>query len=115
MQEEDKPSRKKPFFPIKPALRQYLKTHGRETALPVSYTDLLNITYSVPIKDKTGKDTLWEKAIYDMRDWQYIKEGLIKLYAIIKTEGDFTFTKHLDVARIKAYDVFHQVFKHPFL
>jgi hypothetical protein len=35
-----------------------------------------------------------------MRDWEYIKEGLIKLYAIIKTEGDLTFTKHLDVARI---------------
>lgn len=100
MQEEDKPSRKKPFFPINSTLRQYLKTHGRETALPVSYTDLLNITYSVPIKDKTGKDTLWEKALYDMRDWEYIKEGLINLYAILKTEGDYTFTKHLDVARI---------------
>lgn len=100
MQEEAKPSRKKPFFPINTALRQYLKIHGREAALPVSYSDLLNITYSVPIQDKTGKDTLWEKALYDMRDWQYIKEGLIKLYAIIKTEGDYTFTKHLDVARI---------------
>ena len=100
MQEDDRPSRKKPFFPINANLRQYLKTHGRETALPVSYSDLLNITYSVPLKDKAGKDTLWEKALYDMRDWQYIKEGLINLYAILKTEGDYTFTKHLDVARI---------------
>jgi hypothetical protein len=100
MQEEDKPSRKKPFFPINTSLRQYLKTHGRETTLPVSYSDLLNITYSVPLKDKSGKDTLWEKALYDMRDWEYIKEGLINLYATLKTEGDYTFTKHLDVARI---------------
>jgi hypothetical protein len=100
MQEEEKPSRKKPFFPINPTLRQYLKIHGREAALPVSYNDLLNITYSVPLKDKTGKDTLWEKALYDMRDWQFIKEGLINLYAILKTEGDYTYTKHLDVARI---------------
>lgn len=100
MQQADKPSRKKPFFPINSSLRQYLKTHGRETALPVSYNDLLNITYSVPITDKAGKDTLWEKALYDMKDWQYIKEGLINLYAIIKTEGDYTFTKHLDVSRI---------------
>jgi hypothetical protein len=100
MQQEDKPSRKKPFFPINNQLRQYLKTHGRETVLPVSYNDLLNITYSVPLKDKAGNDTLWEKALYDMRDWKYIKEGLINLYAIIKTEGDYTFTKHLDVARI---------------
>lgn len=100
MQSSDKPSRKKAFFPINARLRQYLKTHGRETALPVSYTDLLNITYSVPLTDKEGKDTLWEKALYDMRDWEFIKEGLINLYAILKTEGDYTFTKHLDVARI---------------
>jgi hypothetical protein len=100
MQAEDRPSRKKTFFPINGTLRQYLKTHGRETALPLSYNDLLNITYSVPLKDKAGKDTLWEKALYDMRDWEYIKEGLINLYAILKTEGDYTFTKHLDVARI---------------
>ena len=100
MQDDDKPSRKKPFFPVNASLRQYLKTHGRETALPVSYTDLLNITYSVSLKDKYGNDTLWEKALYDMRDWDYIKEGLINLYAILKTEGDYTFTKHLDVARI---------------
>ncbi|MGZ3908844.1 MAG: hypothetical protein ACXVBR_02115 [Flavisolibacter sp.] len=100
MQEPDQPSRKKPFFPINRALRSYLKTHGRETTLPVSYHDLLKITYSVPLRDKEGKDTLWEKALYDMKDWNYIKEGLINLYALLKTEGDYSFTKHLDVARI---------------
>jgi hypothetical protein len=99
-QELDQPSRKKPFFGINKNLRAYLKTHGREVAMPLSYNDLLNITYSVPLKDKSGRDTLWEKALYDMHDWQYLKEGLINLYAIIKTEGDYSFTKHLDVARI---------------
>src|SRR4051812_30066961 len=100
MQEPDKPSKKKIFFPVNKELRAYLRTHGREISLPVSYNDLLNITYSVPLKDKQGKYTLWEKALYDMRDWSHIKEGLIKVYAILKTEGDYTFTKHLDVARI---------------
>lgn len=100
MQEAATPSKKKPFFPINHTLRQYLKTHGRETALPLSYNDLVNITYSIPLKDKAGNDTLWEKALYDMRDWEHLKEGLINLYAILKTEGDYTFTKHLDVARI---------------
>ena len=100
MQQQAKPSRKKPFFPVNKGLRNYLKIHGREISLPVSYNDLLNITYSVPLLDKEGKDTLWEKALYDMKDWEYLKEGLINLYAIIKTEGDYSFTKHLDVARI---------------
>jgi len=100
MQETDQPSRKKPFFPINKQLRTYLKTHGRELTLPVTYNDLMNITYSLPLKDSKGKDTLWEKALYDMRDWEFIKEGLINLYALLKTEGDYSFTKHLDVARI---------------
>jgi len=99
-QETDKPSRKKPFFPINKQLRTYLKVHGRDINLPVSYNDLLKITYSVPLRDKAGKDTLWEKALYDMKEWEYLKQGLINLYAILKTEGDYTFTKHLDVARI---------------
>ena len=96
----DRPSKKKPFFPVKKELRNYLKIHGREVALPVSYNDLLHISYSVPLKDKTGKDTLWEKASYDMKDWNFLRENLITLYAIIKTEGDISFAKHLDVARI---------------
>ncbi len=100
MTEADQPSRKKPFFPVNETLRAYLKTHGREAVLPLSYNDLLNITFSVPLKDKLGKDTLWEKALYDMHDWQFIKDGLINLYALIKTEGDYSFTKHLDVARV---------------
>ncbi len=98
--ETDKPSRKKPFFPVNRELRNYLKTHGREVALPISYNDLLRISYSVPLRDKQGRDTLWEKALYDMKEWEYLRESLINLYAILKTEGDYTYTKHLDVARI---------------
>src|SRR2546423_1898830 len=95
----DKPSRKKPMFAVNDILRQYLKYHGREVKLPVSYRDLLQFTYSVSLKDKKGKDTFWETVVYDMREWDFIRDGLVKIYAILKTEGDFTFTKHLDVAR----------------
>jgi hypothetical protein len=99
--DNNKPSRKKPIFPVIDPLRGYLKLHGREVRLPVSYHDLLlHITYSVPLKDKNHQDTLWETALYDMRHWDFIREGLVRMYAILKTEGDLTFTKHLDVARI---------------
>jgi len=99
--EPNKPSRKKPIFPVTPPLRNYLKHHGREVRQPVSYKDLLShITYSVPLKDKHGQDTLWETALYDMRHWDFIREGLVKMYAILKTEGDLSYSKHLDVARI---------------
>jgi len=97
----NKPSRKKPIFPVLEPLRNYLKTHGREVRLPVSYRDLIqHITYSVPLRDKHNQETLWETALYDMRHWDFIREGLVQMYAILKTEGDFSYTKHLDVARI---------------
>lgn len=98
--EPDKPSRKKPIFPVNESLRAYLKLHGREVKQPVTYNDLLHFRYAVPLKDKFGKDTLWEMVSYDMKHWDFIREGLVKMYAILKTEGDLTFTKHLDVARI---------------
>ena len=88
------------MYPVNDRLRPYLKLHGREVKLPVSYNNLLNYTWSVPILDKNGKDTLWEKTSYDSREWDFIRDGLVKIYAILKTEGDFSFTNHLDVARI---------------
>jgi hypothetical protein len=98
--DNNKPSRKKPIFPINDLLRNYLQQHGREVKLPVSYADLLHIAYSIPLKDKNGKDSLWETVSYDMQHWQFIRVGLVKMYAILKTEGDLTFSKHLDVARV---------------
>jgi hypothetical protein len=95
-----KPSRRKPMFPVTENLRQFLKHHGREVNLPVSYKDLLHFTYSIALKDKKGMDTFWETVVYDMREWDYIRDGLVKIYAILKTEGDLSYSKHLDVARI---------------
>jgi hypothetical protein len=96
----NKPSRKKPIFPVNDLLRNYLQLHGREVKLPVTYADLLHVAYAVPLKDKNGKDSLWETVSYDMQHWQFIRTGLVKMYAILKTEGDLTFSKHLDVARV---------------
>lgn len=96
----DKPSRKKPIFPVKESLRQYLLKYGREVKLPVSYSDLQRYTYTTPLKDKHGNDTDWEKASYDMKEWEFLRENLVRIYAILKTEGDMSFINHLDVARI---------------
>ena len=100
LKEGDKPSRKKQLYPVIPQLHSYLKHHGREVILPIAHKDLLNFTWSVPIKDKNDIHTHWEKAIYEKRDWDYLREGLVKIYAVLKTEGDLSFINHLDVARI---------------
>lgn len=98
--EAEKPSKKKPIFPVHDQLRNYLLHYSREVKLPVSYRDLQRYTYSVPLKDRQGKETSWEKVSYDMREWEYLRENLVRIYAILKTEGDMSFIKHLDVARI---------------
>ncbi len=98
--ESDKPSRKKKLYPVGKKLQAYLKNTGREVTLPIAHKELLNFTWSIPIKDKDGNPTHWEKAIYDTREWDYLREGLVHIYAVLKTEGDLTFIDQLDVARI---------------
>ena len=96
----DKPSRKKPIFPVNDKLRQYLIRYGREVSLPASYQDLQRFTYTVPIKDKDGNETAWEKVSYDLKEWEFLRENLVRNYAILKTKGDMSFVDHLDVASI---------------
>ncbi|MBS1640403.1 MAG: hypothetical protein JST94_01445 [Bacteroidetes bacterium] len=96
----DKPSKKKPIFPVNEKLRKYLKQYGREVALPVEYKDLQRFIYTVPLKDKANNNTFWETVSYDMNEWKWLRENLVKIYAILKTEGDMSFINHLDVARI---------------
>ena len=98
--EPEKPSRKKPIFPINAHLRSYLVRYGREVKLPVSYKDLQRYTYSVPLKNKQGKDTSWEKLSFDMKEWEHLRVSLVRIYAILKTEGDVSYLDHLDVSRI---------------
>jgi len=96
----DRPSKKKPIFPVSKELRSYLTRYGREVKLPALYKDLTRFTYTVPIKDKTGNDPYWERALYEMRDLEFLRETLVKNYAILKTKGDLSFINHLDVSGI---------------
>lgn len=91
---------KKEIFPVSEGLQRYLRNNGRDLKLPVVYKDLLNYRYSTALKDKKGKLTHWETAIYDLKEMEFLKEALIKTYATLKTEGDLSYTKHLDVERI---------------
>jgi len=96
----DRPSRKKPIFPVTPTLRKYLTRYGREIPLPASYEDLQRFIFTTPIAGKNGKDSSWERVSYDMREWDFLRENLVKNYAILKTKGDLQYINHLDVAAI---------------
>lgn len=98
--ESDRPMMKKELFPVSTRLQNYLHKYGRDINLSVSYRDLLNYRHTVSLRNKKGKLTHWETAIYDLKEMEFLKEGLIKTYAALKTEGNLSFMKHLDVERI---------------
>lgn len=97
----NRPSKKKIPYPISAQLQKYLERFGREVPMDLQYEDLLHFTFAIPILDSNGKETNWEKVSYDLREWEYISDGLVKMYAILKTEGDLSFANHLEVAQIE--------------
>lgn len=93
-------SKKKKMFPISAELRKYLSEHGRDVAIPVSYQDLRHFAGSIVVRDKKGKDTLWESALYADSEVQHLHQGLKRIYSILKTGGDVSVHTHLHVERI---------------
>ncbi|MBH8567686.1 hypothetical protein KB206_02245 [Microvirga sp. STS02] len=91
---------KKSPYPITPALRQYLRAYDRETPLPVAYADLRQFTGSFPLLDRTGKDTLWQTVHFEPQTLRELSQGLTEVYALLKTAGDLSFSKHLVADRI---------------
>ncbi len=98
--DSDQPLMKKNLFSVSDRLQKYLKQYGRDIVLPITYKDLLNYRNTTALRNKKGKLTHWETAVYDLKEMEFLKEGLIKIYANLKTEGNLSFIKHLDVERI---------------
>ena len=96
----DVPSKKKVPFDISPDFFSYLKNYGRQHPLPLQYEDLLRFISSVPLIDLRGDDTLWETVYYSELDSIEINEALTHIYALLKTEGDYSVMEHLTIARI---------------
>jgi hypothetical protein len=93
-------SKKKIPFKISERLRTYLVTYGRERELPLKYADLLRFDNQITLRDKKGKDTLWETVFYPQSDLKEIYENLKIIYADLKTDGDMSVLKHLVVDRV---------------
>jgi len=93
-------SRKKPSYPLTPELRQYLRDYDREVPLPVRYADLRSFTGSFALLDRAGKDTLWQTVYYEPHQLRELSEGLVQVYAQLKTAGDLSFAHDLLADRI---------------
>ena len=93
-------TKKKPIFKVGESLRKYLHRYGRSVHFHVQYDDLLHFRSSFPLRDKKGKDTLWESVFYNPTEMIQINKSLTEIYALLKTGGDITVMEHLYVERV---------------
>jgi hypothetical protein len=91
---------KKPSFPISGGLRRYLRRFRRERELPVTYERLRHFAESAPLNDPEGRPTLWETVVYNHIEMTEIHEGLKRMYALLRVDGDLSVMRHLYVDRI---------------
>ena len=97
----NKPSKKKVAFPVSNTLNKYLTKYNRSTKLPIHYEDLnARQIAAVPLLDFNGNDTFWETVYFSELETKEIHIALEKIYALLKTDGDFSVLDHLQVARI---------------
>src|ERR1700712_4190213 len=94
----------KEIFPVNAALRQYLQHYGRDVELPVLYQALVNYSYANSIKDKRGKWTHWENAVYEPAQLPPLQQGLIKTYIILKKLPPTTETTQFEIEQIAFCD-----------
>jgi hypothetical protein len=94
------PTPKKPSIPIGDGLRGYLSRYKRERELPVTYERLRDFQEAMPLSDEHGKPTLWDSVIYRADEMGDLYEGLKRIYALLKVDGDFSVVQHLYVDRV---------------
>ena len=93
-------SRKKKPYPISDRLRAYLVKHGREPTLPIRYQDLTYYGDTIPVYDKTGRDTLWESVLYPAHERKRIQQALVDTYATLRVTGEGSLMRHLVTDRV---------------
>ena len=93
-------TQKKPPFPVNAGLRRYLAHYRRERELPVTYAQLLDFHEAIPLTDADGRPTLWDSVIYRSDEMGPLYEGLKRIYALLKVDGDFSVVEHLYIDRV---------------
>lgn len=90
-------SKKKPTFPVCPALDAYLDQYSRKIEIPIFYEDLLRFAGSVVVYDDRGEDTLWIRVYYSDTERREIDESLKKVYSILHSDGSDHIFQYLNV------------------
>lgn len=78
---------RKPSYAIGDALRDYLRVHGREVPLPVSYADLLRYEGTMPVYDAEGRETLWSTVLLRPAEMEDLHQRLVETYQLLIADG----------------------------
>lgn len=97
MPEERLMSKKKPAYPVSPALDAYLEQYNRKIEIPILYEDLLRFAGSVAVYDRNDEDTLWVRVYYSDSDREEIDRGLKRVYSILHSDGSDRIFQYLNV------------------
>jgi len=100
MSEEHLISRKKKLYPVSDFLQTYLSRYGRIWTDSIRYEDLTRFTNAVPVYDEKDFDTLWSTVLYADSERKEIHQRLLKAYAILKADGEFSITNYLFIERV---------------
>ena len=93
-------SKKKHIYPPSGALDRYLRDFNRTFRMPLTYDELLAYEDAIALYDRQGEDTLWSTLKYGQANRQEIYDGLVAMYSYMRTEGDNTAARHLQVDRV---------------
>lgn len=93
-------SKKKPTYPVKDKLNQYLIKYNRDIKIPVFYEDLLRFSGGVNVFDKNDEDTLWIRVYYPEHERVEIDDSLKRVYTILHSDGNDSMMPFLNVDSI---------------
>jgi hypothetical protein len=91
---------RKPSIAISDGLCGYLLRYKRERPLPITYDRMRDFHEVIPLVDQEGKNTLWDTIIYRSDEMRELYEGLKRVYALLKVDGDLSIVQHLYVDRV---------------
>ncbi|MEL6669265.1 MAG: hypothetical protein AAFO91_03330 [Bacteroidota bacterium] len=91
---------KKQIIPVADDLLSYLKKYDRCVDLPVHYDDLTRFSAGTALLDQDDNDTLWQTVYFADTEREELFDGLRKIYALLRMDGNFSALPHLEVARI---------------
>jgi hypothetical protein len=78
---------KKPFFKIKESLNDYLIKYSRSLDIPLQYRDLLRYKQLVPLENEKGEPTLWNRAVYEEHEMEFLYSSLVEIYRLLISDG----------------------------